>query len=176
MDTRLTSLHDYLPILILADQAGQILQYPHPRVALPGAPASGHLLILHVGRPSQLLPALPRACLLLEPPELQTSRESCSSLPPAGASGAEHLQTGVCANPPLELVLHLKPPPAAALSARNTAAIAPDTDTGFKLSRKNKLISRRIMKDSSLFTELNCYQHNSNSPPILIPVAAASHL
>ena len=47
MDTILTSpLHDPLPILILADQAGQILQYPHPRVALPGAPASGHLLVL----------------------------------------------------------------------------------------------------------------------------------
>jgi hypothetical protein len=49
MDTRLTSpLHDPLPILIIVNQARQLLQCPHLtlRVALPGAPASGHLLVL----------------------------------------------------------------------------------------------------------------------------------
>ena len=73
-------------------------------------------------------------------------------------------------------MLHPKPPPAAALSARNTAAITSDTDTGFKLSMKNKLISQRSINDSSLFSELNCYQHNSYSPPILILVATDSLL
>ena len=53
MDTRLTSpLHDPLPILIIANQASQLLQCPHLRVALPGAPASGHLLVLKMKPPS----------------------------------------------------------------------------------------------------------------------------
>ena len=60
-----------------------------------------------------------------------------------------------------------KPSPAATLAARNTAAITPVTVTGFKLHRKNRLISRRIMKDLYLFSELNCYLRNSNFAPIL---------
>ena len=53
MDTRLASpLHDSLPILIIADQAGQLLQCPHPKKPLFGGPASGHLIVLKMKPPS----------------------------------------------------------------------------------------------------------------------------
>ena len=52
-NTRSTSpFYDPLHILIIANQASQLLQCPHPRQALPGAPASGHLLVLQMKPPS----------------------------------------------------------------------------------------------------------------------------
>ena len=52
-DTRLTSpLHDPLHILITANPASQLLQCPLLKVALPGAPASDHLMVLKMKPPS----------------------------------------------------------------------------------------------------------------------------
>ena len=53
MNTRIISpLYDHFLILIIVDQVSQLLQFPHLRVALPGAPTSGHLLVLKMKPPS----------------------------------------------------------------------------------------------------------------------------
>ena len=96
-------------------------------------------------------------CLYVHSPLTVSSRDcptSCSSIPPAGSSEAGHLLTGVGATLLLELVLYPKPPPDAACSVRNNAAITQ------KVTLYSSCIGRKGWYQDKLWRIHPCFQNS----------------